>query len=181
MSGEVVIGSTSKRHSGKGRDDRRNLGEMILDRRNRGERMHDICRDMGILERAGYRYMNLALHSRIVPTVDEFRRQANDRLDMTQRTVDENLKTADAIATMAVRADNVALLERAVAMRRDAVVLQLRIDERRARLNGLDAPIQVQATVEQIDPREAELAEMIREAKMRKAASSDTDSPAGDT
>lgn len=169
----VLVGATPKRHSGKGPDDRRALGEMILDRRNRGDRMYDIVRDLGIKERAGYRYMKLALDARIVPTVDEFRRQANDRLDMTQKIIDENLKTADAIATIAVANENVLLLERAVGMRRDAATLQLRIDDRRAKLNGLDAPIQVQATVEKIDPREAELAQMIRETKARKAAERD--------
>lgn len=165
--GELI--GTKGRHKGRGPDDRRSLGEQILARRNKGETMYAISAELGLSESTAYRFMKLALDARLVPTVDEFRRQMNDRLDATQQEVDKNLQIADALATQAYEAGNLSAIERALTIRQNALALQVRIDERRAKLNGLDAPIQVEATVEHVDPREAELAEMIRQMKARDA------------
>lgn len=45
----------------------------------------------------------------------------------------------------------------------------LRIQERRAKLLGLDAPVKADITVSESDPRDGELAELIREEKARRA------------
>lgn len=76
-----LVGATTKRHSGRGPNDRRSLGETILDRRIRGEQMRVICKHLGITEHTGYNYMRLALDARIPPTVDEYRRIQNEALD----------------------------------------------------------------------------------------------------
>lgn len=157
----------SRRQKGRGTADRRSIGEQILSGRNKGQTMHELARQFGISEPSAYRYMALALDARIAPTVDAFRAQQNDRLDATQRVIDENMTAADALGRRAIEESSVALLERAVILRNQTAALQLRLDERRAKLNGLDAPIKVDATVTTQDVADTELQAMIREAQQR--------------
>jgi hypothetical protein len=167
MSGEVVLGGTQKRHSGRGHDDRLWLGEQVLAKRNRGSAMPVAAAELGISVKTAYRCLKLALAVRVPLEVDEYRRQQNDRLDETQRQIAEQIDAANELARRALEAEppNVALFLESLKARDRAISLQLTLDQRRARLNGLDAPVQVEATVTQIDPREEELAEMVREAK----------------
>lgn len=143
------------------------MGEAVLARRNGGETIYTISADLGISEESAYRYIRLAIAARIAPTVDEYRKQQNDRLDQTQRTIEENLHAATELAARAAAADppSLALLERAINLRAQQVGLQLRLDERRAKLNGLDSPIKVDVEHKAADPWDAEMAEMIRQAK----------------
>lgn len=166
--GELVpLGGTNRRHSGRGHADRLAMGERVLAGRNDGLTMPMIAAELGISEKTAERYLNLVLATRIPLTVDDFRRQQNDRLDATQRTISENLEMADRLGQLGVDKGSVPLIERAIAIRTQQAALQLRLDERRARLNGLDAPVKVDATVTQVDPADAELAEMIREMKAK--------------
>lgn len=174
MSGEVVVpGSTNKRHSGRGHHDRLHLGEQVLAKRNAGLTMPVIAAELGISTPTALRFLNLALAERVPPTVDEFRRQQNDRLDATQRTITENMEYADYLGRQGVAQESPAMVRDAINLRSQQVTLQLRLDERRARLNGLDAPIKVEATVTAVDERETELAAMVRETKARMAAQED--------
>lgn len=169
----ALIGSTNRRHSGRGHDQRLALGEKVLSLRNQGQTLRSVCQELGISRATAQRYMDLALDWRIPPTVDLYRRQANDRLDATQREIEEQLEIANALGRQAY-ADpssvNVKLITEAASLRNQAIALQLRLDERRAKLNGLDAPVRADITVTQVDETDAEMAEMIREAKARQAA-----------
>lgn len=148
---------------------RRSQGEQILSLRNQGIVMHEAARMVGITEQRAYAYMKLALDARLVPTVDEFRQQQNDRLDATQRIIENNLEVSDALGRRAVTEENADLMIEAVKLRNLAVASMLRLDERRAKLNGLDAPIRVDAVVTTQDVADSELQQMIRDAKMRVA------------
>ena len=170
MAGDLVPYRGQKRHSGKSYADRLALGERVLAGRNNGLTMPMICRDLGISEDSGKRYLDLVLQARIPPTVDLYRRQQNDRLDQTQRAIEEQMDLANTIGRKGVETDNPTLMREAVAMRAQAIALQLRLDERRAKLNGLDAPVHLDVTVAQVDPLDAEMAEMVREAKAKMAA-----------
>lgn len=165
-SGIVAVGS-KRTYDGTSPNIRRNYGEQILARRNKGEHLHAICADLGLNERTGKRYMQLALESRLVPTVDDFRKQQNDRLDATQRSITENLEVADRIGREGIARGDFSMVERAVKMRSDQIALQLRLDERRARLNGIDAPVKVDATVVTVTPADLEMEEAIRAAKAK--------------
>lgn len=168
----AVVGSSDKRWGGRGYRERLDLGEKVLAKRNVGLPMVQAARDLGISRDTAERCMKLALAERIPPTVDEFRRQQNDRLDQTQREIEANIETANYLARKGAADENFAMVERAMAMRSQAVALQIRLDERRAKLNGLDAPIQADLTVHTVDPADAELAELLREAQAKAAAQS---------
>lgn len=175
MSGELVRVGSRRRQGGVGPNERVVIGERILDGRIRGEKMYDLAERLsqeygiGISEPTAYRWMQLALDRRVVPTVDEFRKRENERLDATQRDLEENISAANAMIRLGLEENKVSLIERGMNARMTAIGLQLRLSERRAKLNGLDAPIKVEATVSEADPREAELAEMVREARARAA------------
>lgn len=172
MAGELV-GSKQARFGpdGKSPKDRAWFGEKILAARNNGQTMPVIAKDLGLSLPTAYRYMDLALALRIPPTVDAYRTQQNDRLDQTQREIQHQIDAANYLVGEAMTPGNVSapLLLKALEARDRAIALQLRLDERRARLNGLDAPIKVDAMVTQSDPREEELAEMVRQAKAKMA------------
>ena len=169
MAGEL-IGASQARHSGRGYRDRLALGERVLALRNEGWTMPMVAKELGISRATADRYLQVALAERVPPTVDEYRRQQNDRLDATQRTISENMEYADWLGRRGVAEENPKMVEQAIALRGQQVALQLRLDERRARLNGLDAPVKVDATVTQVDPADAELAAMIREMKAKEAS-----------
>jgi hypothetical protein len=146
--------------------DRLHVGEKILDRRNAGETMTAICESLNISLSTGQRWMQLSLATRTPLSVDEFRRQQNDRLDRTQRTIEEQIEIANALGRdgKIIQAAN---------LRSQAIALQLRLDERRAKLNGIDAPIRVDANVTVMDSQDAELAEIIAETRARASADRD--------
>jgi hypothetical protein len=167
-SGEL-IGATRKRYNGKGPDDRRSLGEQVLARRNAGEKMYAIAADMGVNEDTARSYMKLALDARIPPTVDEFRRQQNDTLDERENELRTQVRALDAMLTQLDPGQITAALA-LIAERRQTIGVLLRLDERRAKLNGTDAPVRVDATVTHLDTEDAELNAMIAEERARAAS-----------
>lgn len=169
MTDEKRVLPYGTRHSGRGPHDRRAMGEQILEARNRGRTMYEITRQLGISEATGYRYLDQALDARILPKVDEFRKQQNDSIDQTERMNEEQIELAEHIARKGALTENPNLILKAAAMRAEALRLRVKISERRAKLNGLDAPVVVQATVQHLGEMDAELAEIVREAEARAA------------
>lgn len=153
------------RHSGRSEYDRMAMGERILDARNRGETMPAIVAAEGISLPTGYRYLRAALDRREIPAVEEFRKQQNDALDQIERENREQIDLAEHVAREGAKSGNLSMVLQAVSMRSKALDTRLRIAERRARLNGLDAPVQVQATVTHLDAVDAELADLVRQAE----------------
>lgn len=166
MAGDLVpLGGTSRRHSGRGIYDRRSLGEQVITRRNAGEKMHVIAEDLGLSVKTCYAYMDLCLAERVALAVDEHRKLANDRLDETQAEISRQLDQANALARMGIEENRPSWVERGIAQRAQALALQLRLEERRAKLNGLDAPVRVDVEHHVYDGVDAELAEMMRRAE----------------
>lgn len=171
MPGDLIAIHAAYQNSGRHGYQRRELGEEIITRRNRGETMYEIAKALNIGERTAYRYMDDALDARIVPKVDQLRKHENEKLDRTERQNEEQIDTAEAIIREgAIRRDAEIVLKGAK-LRGEALALRVRIAERRAKLNGIDAPIVVQASVTVNDPNESELQEMIREAQAKVARS----------
>lgn len=163
--GKHLIGSTSKAHSGRTVNDRRQMGEEVLRRRNRGEKLLSISKALGIGEATAKRYLDLALEARIAPLADDYRKQQNDRLDETQLRNDEQIELAERLAQQGMNGNDSDLIIRAAAIRHNALTLQVKIDERRARLNGLDAPVVVEATVRKASDVDPVVADIMKEAE----------------
>jgi vacuolar-type H+-ATPase subunit E/Vma4 len=164
VTGKALIGSTTKKHSGRGKNARIMLGEEILRRRNRGEKMPEIAAKLDLALSTAERYLRLALDTRLPLSIDEFRKQQNDRLDEIQEKADEQVQLSERLAQEGVNRADPDLILKAANLRAQALALQIRIDERRAKLNGLDAPVVVEATVRHtdVDPDVEELIESRR-------------------
>lgn len=168
MSAEVALVGSKRRSKGRSPDDRRSLGEMILAGRNRGERMHALARHFGIDEVTASNYMKLALEARIPPTVDEFRRQQNDVLDERTTMLQQQLDAC----TAALMADDLteARMGTMMTLRLSTITTMLRVDERRAKLNGLDAPMRVEAVLVEHQDEDEKVAALIENSRERLAA-----------
>jgi hypothetical protein len=169
VAGDLLAAHRAYQRSGKHGWQRREMGEEILTRRNGGQTMYDIAADLGIGERTAYRYLDAALDARIVPKVDQHRKIENEKLDYTERQNEEQIDTAEAIIREGAINRDADLVIKGAKLRGEALALRVRIAERRAKLNGLDAPIVVNANVTVTDPNESELQEMIREAQAKVA------------
>jgi hypothetical protein len=107
--------------------------------------------------------LNDALQARLATTVDAYREQQNAALDeITAKWVDQ-VEQAEGMINRGAAAKSDSLVERGHKLRSDALNGLTRVGERRAKLNGLDAPIRTEAEIHVTgDP---ELAEIIREAR----------------
>jgi len=162
----IVLANGVRRNNYSARE-RRDIGEKLLTARNRGIKLHEAVVEYGISERTGIRYINETIDSRVVPTVDAYRKQQNDLLDETQQKIADQYDIARELGARGIETQNATLLEKAAAIRATAIGLQLRLDDRRAKLNGLDAPIRVDAVVTTQDVADAELQQMIRETQQK--------------
>lgn len=153
------------KHSGRGPYERMQVAERILDARNRGVTMYEIAKTEGISRETAQRYLRAALEARQALAVDEFRKQQNDSLDLSERQIQEQMDLAEHLAREGAKRHDFDLVIRAAAIRDRAIGKRLSLAERRARLNGLDAPVQVQATVTHLDAVDAELADLVRQAE----------------
>lgn len=172
MAGELVPVGGKRRQGGRGPNERRAIGELILDGRLKGVQMHVLADEFHISEPTAYRWMQLALDARLVATVDEYRKRENELLDSVQRQLQENLDAANYLIRQGLADEEnpkLGLIERGMNARMQVVAQQIRLSERRSKLNGLDAPIRVDATLTHRDAEDAELEELIREDRARAA------------
>lgn len=104
------------------------------------------CQQLGISKSTYHRRIRWAMTFRIAPKVDEYRQEQNARLDMYQhRLLEELARPAGMLLT-----DQGAAIPVGQVRGTDAAAVigkLLAIEERRARLNGLDAPTKVDHNV----------------------------------
>lgn len=140
-----------------------------------GHSIRDIARITGSSPNTVQKYINLEVDSIVVPLREELRKVELERLDdLYRRAVevlerehvhisegrvvrDLNPETGDK-STIVDDGPVLAAIDRA-----------LKIQDRRAKLLGLDAPTSVQAEVTQVAPEDIELRQLIAEAKARNA------------
>lgn len=164
--GTVTIDRLGKRHSGKGSEDRLREGEAILRDRNAGMPISEIIAKHGLSQATVYRRIDEALAARIVPEIDLHRELMNAQLDDLTREWHRHLTTGTAMVEEGNRSESIGLVDRGLKVRAEALAGLLRVAERRSRLMGTDAPVRVEATVEDVTPtidrRVLDLAEQIK-------------------
>lgn len=162
----LVVDKVGKRHSGKGSEDRLREGELILRDRNAGVPVSEMMAKYGLSQATIYRRIDEAIAARIVPEIDAYRAQMNAQLDDLTREWHRQLDAGVALIDEGRRAENFGLIEKGLKTHADALMGLLRVAERRSRLMGTDAPVRVEATVEDMTPnvdrRIADLAEQIK-------------------
>lgn len=124
------------------------LGVVILNRVMKGQTLRTIEAELNIPRATVARYRDKALDAIVLPTVDAARKEELDRLEKLMEAVWPTALTGD----------------------KDAIASYMKISERRAKLLGMDSPIQIESTVVEITAAERELQDMLaqadRDAKM---------------
>lgn len=167
----LVKSSAFGRHQGRTARDRLAEGERMLVDRAHGMTLTQLAEKYQCHPNTVGKRLKSALDARLATTVDAYREQENASLDhLAQRQADAlalvERSIADALEAKRFT-EALSLLERLERVTNT----MLRLQERRARLNGLDRPVQVDMTVTEVTEQDRELAEMIREAQARMADS----------
>ncbi len=162
MSAPLVVGAT--RHGQTEKDKLAQAEQILVDRLHHGLRPSELMEKYGISKAVLYRRLDAAVHARIAPTVDAYREQQNAALDELVARWERQEKAGEAMIEAGVVAEEWGRVEKGMTMRAQALEAKLRILDRRAKLNGLDAPVKAEVTVtvnEGVDARiEALLDEM---------------------
>lgn len=159
------------RTNGKTERDRLAEGERMLVDRAHGMTQSALAEKYGLSVSTVALRLEHALQSRLATTVDAYREQQNASLDhLSQRQADALTLVERAIGDALSRGElgnALSLLDR---LERTTVTM-VRLMERRAKLNGLDKPVEVDVTVHEVTQQDQELAQMIRESRARVSAS----------
>lgn len=154
---------TASTYDGKTDNDRLQEAEAILADRNAGMRVSEMCTKYGVSQATLYRRLDAAIASRLIPTVEAYRERQNALYDDLMAKWTKQLAVADVMAEHAMTTESMADLERAFKMRADALVGCERIAARRDRLNGLEAPVKVEARVTVSSPVDDAVAALVRD------------------
>jgi len=119
---------------------------MLADR-NAGMRISQLADKYRISTTTVERRLHDAIHARLALTVDAYRESQNALLDETAAQIQRNMDAADEMVRLGITHENAGWVDRGLNQRAKAIDAIVRLAERRARLNGLDAPIQVTQTV----------------------------------
>lgn len=141
--------------------------QRALDMRLRGFRDFEVCRELGISRATLNRRVKLALEQRLNPTVDQYRDEQRERITVYRRRILDELEVLgrrrDAAGRMLldVETGETIIVAPDTAASVAALLGRLtQLEERLARLDGLDAPtrVSVESTV---DAELAALAEQL--------------------
>lgn len=118
-----------------------------------GKTYAEIATELGIGVATAHRRVQVACERLISPQVETYRKMQDVDLDYARDQAMKILRTAD---------------DPDVRLR--AIDRLVRVNERRAKLHGLDAPEKVDATVHAVTQQDLELAELLREEAAKEAA-----------
>ena len=165
--GVALTDKPSHRYNGKTERDRLAEGERMLVDRAHGMTQSALAEKYGCSPKVVRDRLEQALGARIATTVDAYREQQNASLDhLSQRQADA-LELVERAIGDALRRRNLSMALSLLDKLEVITKSVLRLHERRAKLNGLDRPSEVQVTVHEVTQADQELAEMIREAQAR--------------
>lgn len=150
-------------HHGKSQKGREAEAERILRDYVRGTPVRELCDIYELSRPTIHRRIDQAIKLRVAPTVDAHREQQNALLDDLMQRWSAQCDAADAIVAEGSRTESMSLVERGMTKRAEALNGMLRVVERRAKLNGLDAPTRVEATVEVTTPVDSAVAALAAE------------------
>jgi transcriptional regulator with XRE-family HTH domain len=146
---------------GKSEADRLREGEAILADYNRGIRQSDLAEKYGLSQQTVSRRLYQAIHARLAPTVDQYREAQNALLDDLMGMLERQYAAAEEMLRQAeIKSDGV-MFDKALAHYSKAIDAFYRHVERRARLNGLDAPVKAEVTMTVTTPFDTAVAGLV--------------------
>lgn len=159
----MTLPVTTATHSGKTAPDRLREGEEMLRLKALGMQVSELCARFGVSRATLYRRLDDALKARVAVTVDGYREEQNRLLDLVMERWEQQLAGADAMIHEGTVKESMSLVERGMTKRGEALNSMLRVSERRAKLNGLDAPVKGELTLTVTSPIDAAVAALAAE------------------
>lgn len=148
--------------SGKSEKDRLAEGEAILSDRANGMPVSAMIEKYGLSKATIHRRIDQAIEARLAVTVDQYREQQNAILDEQMQRVQRHMDAAVTMIELGNATGDAALLDRGLQHHLRATGMLNNTLERRARLNGLDAPIKVEAQVTVTSPIDTAVEELVQ-------------------
>lgn len=155
------------------RSDGLQVSERILDMYAHGASVPQMMAEFGMKKESIVQHIHDALENRVSHKADEAREVVNKGIDQQLQAVQRHLEAAEQMIADASSKSDLPALEKAMAHHLKAIEARTRILERRAKLNGLDAPVRIDARVEMTTPADAELQALLNEAHQRADADRD--------
>lgn len=146
------------------------LNEKILEKYCDGIAVAMIQQEFGLSRAQVIGHINGALENRLSHKADEAREIVNKSLDQQMELARKHLDAAEQMLAAATLREDLPAMEKALGHHLKAIEARTRIIERRAKLNGLDAPVRIDAKVEMSTPADAELQALLNEAHQRAEA-----------
>jgi hypothetical protein len=155
----------------QGRTDRDRLieGEAMLRDRTMGLTLVQLMDKYGYSKPTVIKRLDTAIKARIPETVDAYRAQINEAIDLAMSRLGRMVEMGEQIIEHGRATKDVAMMERGQTMIANALKTMSGYLDRRAKLNGTDAPLKTEATIHQVTREDLEMEEMIREAKAKVA------------
>ena len=125
--------------------------DTVLEHRLAGRSIRTIAELMGISRSTVQRRQDAGIAQLPVQNAEQLRKVELARLDSYLAALDDRVRAGDPASVQAA----------------------LRVSDRRAKLLGLDAPVELHATVTELTEAEAELQQMLREARVAVAMEED--------
>jgi hypothetical protein len=148
---------------GKGSKERLLEGEELLRLKALGWQASALCEKFNVSRATLYRRLDDAVKARLAPTVDAYREEQNRLLDDLMGKWSAQCDAGEVLVAHGATTEDMALVERGAKMRGDALNGMLRVSERRAKLNGLDAPVRAEVSVSVTTPVDAAVAALAAE------------------
>jgi transposase-like protein len=159
----LTLQLTAQQTHGKSAKDRLQEGERILDDWSAGATVSELCDRYQVSVATLYRRRDTALKARLASTVDQYRERENVTLDNTMARWTRQRDAAAEMVAAGTRAEDWQLVEKGMNLHAKALDGIVRTSERRARLNGLDAPVKAEVTVTHTTPVDAAVEALVAE------------------
>jgi hypothetical protein len=158
----------NQRNHGKTANDRLAEAEAMTRDRALGMTQVQLMAKYNVSRQTVIRRLKLAVTKRLPESVDALRNQQNDAINVALTRIAHTIELAE--RTIADPNSTDLQRQNAILTRLQALKVMNTYLDRRARLNGLDAPTKVEGTIHHTVQEDIDLAEIIREAKERARA-----------
>lgn len=164
---EVQIPDSGKRNWGKTDRERLIEGEAMLRDKTMGLTLVQLMDKYGYSRQTVVTRLDMAIKARIPDTVDTYRAQINEAIDLAMSRLGRSIEMGESIIEHGRAQQDVAMMERGQTMITNALRTMAGYLDRRAKLNGTDAPLKTESTIHQVTQADLSLQEMIREARAK--------------
>ena len=143
----MTLEHVTAKHSGKTEADRLREAEELLSKYANGVPVSQLVAETGLSKPTVHRRINAAIKARIAVTVDAYRESVNAVYDEQMVNANRHITAALQWFENATLTGDQTGVEKALNHHLRGMEMLIRITEHRRKLNGLDAPVKAEVTV----------------------------------